>query len=65
MEQPPGMEQPSICRPRKRTPNGTGLAVGIGVGVAIGAAMNNIGVGIAIGVALGIAFDQMNMRKRS
>jgi hypothetical protein len=67
MEQLPGIEQPSTCKARKRTPtpNGTGLAIGIGVGVAIGAAMNNIGVGIAIGVALGIAFDQMNIRRRS
>ena len=65
MEQPPNREQPSTYKPRKRIPNGTGLALGVGVGVAIGAAMNNLGVGIAIGVALGIAFDQMNIRRRS
>jgi hypothetical protein len=65
MEQPPNIEQPSTYKPRKRTPNGTGLALGVGVGVAIGVAMNNIGVGIAIGAALGIAFDQINIRRRS
>jgi zinc transporter ZupT len=58
------MEQrPQTNRPRRRLPNGAGLAIGIAIGVALGVALHNIGLGIAIGVALGVVFESTNARR--